>query len=735
MTFLQPTFLTLLALAAIPVVLYLLFRRRRQDVEWGAMYILRKTLASQRRQSLWKQIAIISLRTLMLAVIVLAFARPLRPWRPSAAGLSFPHPPGTVHRVVMLDNSQSMDARKGPGSRLDAARDVAAALLSSLRAGDSAHVIALAPASGSAPARTPLTGQADEALPVADSATAAAQPALTVFQVSPPTSAGRIRERIDSIEIAPAPIDMATALRLALDAFRASAASSRELVILTDLCRIDHPAIADYRAFGESFSRLGVRVVILDLGADAQPNLAVETLSAGIETWLAGQPPRLYCDVMNYGDEASADGHLQLLVDGQLTSEEPCVLPAGHRRTLAFNLTLPGPSHRLEVRLRDDVFGLDNTLERFVQARSGLAVLLVTGDEQAQEGFQKESAFLERALVSTSKGPSAVHIRKLQAGLVTPPDFEAVDVVVIAGAARLPGGLEEAVDAFVRRGGGLLLTCGPAVEAAAFNAAWARWLPARLREPFRGSFDEERYLSIQTTDLASGVLREFESSDNGDLASARVYNHFRLDESDRAGALLSLSNGDPLLLERRWGRGVVLLFTSSLGGAWTSLPVRQAYVPLLVRLFCYAADGHGYPLNLEPGTPLVAEVKGPGPFYMTTPDTRLSECAVAESGGRTFVRFDATEAPGVYELRDPAGASLARFSIARARHESDLRSLDAKGRREIEEALAAQVAMNAQELATALRPAGAGVEVTTWFLLAVLAMLALDATLTKVWFA
>ncbi len=37
----------LFALAAIPAVIYLIFRRKRRDVAWGAMYVLRRTLEAQ----------------------------------------------------------------------------------------------------------------------------------------------------------------------------------------------------------------------------------------------------------------------------------------------------------------------------------------------------------------------------------------------------------------------------------------------------------------------------------------------------------------------------------------------------------------------------------------------------------------------------------------------------------------------------------------------------------------
>ncbi len=718
MSFLQPSFLGFFALAAIPVVLYLLFRRRRREVDWGAIYILRRTLASERRENLWKQIAIIALRTLLLAALVLAFARPLFPWHPHPGELRMPHPPGTVHRVVLLDNSLSMAARHGSISRLDLARDTAVALLASLRPGDSGHLIALA----------------SDATP----------PEPAALRVPPGQDERTVRDLVTAVPTALSPIRFTGALRAALDAFRGAAAERRELLILTDLCRRDHPSPQDYRTFADAFTALGVRVLVLNLGAGAEPNLAVESLSAGTDLWLAGQPTRLYVEVMNYGDTQSEDGHLQLFVDEQLRTEEPCVLPPGSRRQFVFPLTLPGPTHRLEARLRADVLGLDNSLEQQLRVRPNLTVLVVTGDETRREGFEKESVFLQRALAATQHGPAATVVRIVTAAGLVPADLTAADVVLFCGVDRLPAGGDTALDTFLRRGGGVLVATGPNVVPATFNAAFGRWLPAPLAAPYRDTFDAERYITIQTAELPRGLLAEFAAADNGDLGAARVYNYFRLEPRPATGAdsaappvqrLLTLSNGDALLLETQVGRGRLLLWTSSLGGAWTSLPVHQPYLPLLGRVANYLAGFRPLPLNVARGEPLLAEVAADaGALFVTTPDAQLLACPTLTAGGRTLARFTDTRVSGLYELRDATGKVLARFSVTRDADESDLRPLAGAGLAPFRQALQAIVVATPDELAATLLPPGGGVEKTAWFLLAVVSFLLLDAALTRRWF-
>ena len=171
MRFLEPSLLFFLALAALPVILYLLFRLRRNEVEWGASYVLRLTLRSGRRRGRWQQVAILALRTLLVAALVAAFARPLLP-RGGGRPDDFVHPPGTLHRVVLVDNSRSMLASYGATNRLDAAREALTELLVSTHPGDTCHVIPLCPEGKAREADVQNALQAIDALPVIKAKTA-----------------------------------------------------------------------------------------------------------------------------------------------------------------------------------------------------------------------------------------------------------------------------------------------------------------------------------------------------------------------------------------------------------------------------------------------------------------------------------------------------------------------------------------------------------------------------------
>ena len=103
MTFLQQAMLWGLFAVSIPVIIHLLNRRRFRTVEWGAMQFLLKATRDSRGKKRLKHILILLMRSLAVAALVFAIARPL-------AGGFLGWGGGQVETVVLiLDRSASME--------------------------------------------------------------------------------------------------------------------------------------------------------------------------------------------------------------------------------------------------------------------------------------------------------------------------------------------------------------------------------------------------------------------------------------------------------------------------------------------------------------------------------------------------------------------------------------------------------------------------------------------------
>src|SRR5688572_25097772 len=104
LTFLAPLFLLGLAAIAVPVIVHLVNRERRNAIAFPSLMFLRRVpFRSVRRQRI-RHWALFALRCLALALLALAFARPFLDRQRQNAGAAG----GPRELVVLLDRSYSM---------------------------------------------------------------------------------------------------------------------------------------------------------------------------------------------------------------------------------------------------------------------------------------------------------------------------------------------------------------------------------------------------------------------------------------------------------------------------------------------------------------------------------------------------------------------------------------------------------------------------------------------------
>ena len=101
--FATPALLGWLALAATPLLIHWLFRRRFREVPWAAMQFLYEAARKQSRRSRLEQLLLLATRMLILIVVVLALARP---HFADQDLLARPSPP--TLRLLVIDCSLSM---------------------------------------------------------------------------------------------------------------------------------------------------------------------------------------------------------------------------------------------------------------------------------------------------------------------------------------------------------------------------------------------------------------------------------------------------------------------------------------------------------------------------------------------------------------------------------------------------------------------------------------------------
>lgn len=400
--FLVPLFLAGLAALAIPVAVHLRHRERREPVRFPSLMFLRRIPFREARRQQIHHWPLFLLRLLAVALLALAFARPLV----TRAGGT---PAGSDTRrrevVLLLDRSASMAA----GDRWTRAVDSARAALAGLDDGDRVSLVLF--------------------------------DTEPVVAAGPTTDRGLVRAALEAAAPGSRATRYAVALRSAHDLLAGSERRHRTLVVITDFQR------AGWR--GEVIEPLpaGTLVRLVSVAHDAPANgglATVEIAEAGSET-----RPAVVVAVRATGD-TTAGSRVTLTLDGRATGVQPAVVGRGGVASIGPVSVPEGMVRGVAVRSPADGLAADDTL-RFVAAPPRPVRILVV---DAGDGG---SAFLERAL-AISVSPRVALTRR--AGPFRPVDLDAADAVFLHGTPAPGGATGERLRRFLEDGGGVVWVLG-----------------------------------------------------------------------------------------------------------------------------------------------------------------------------------------------------------------------------------------------------------------------------------
>lgn len=608
MGFLNPWFLGGLLAVGLPVWLHLLKRHKTDPQPFPSLMFFEQREQSSVQHRRLDYILLFILRILMLVLLALLFASPyINRLTPKGAGKKLV--------VVAVDRSFSMRTKEGASTRLDEAKAEALNVLSKLSPGQPAQVVALA-----------------------DTLQAMTQ------QTSDP---GELRGAVSAIKESDARASFGELARY-LRTLSESTKTPLDVHLISDLQKSAMPAFTDARLDQDT------DITFHPIGK-VQPNWAVETVIAPQHIY---DPKRARISATITGFSApAATRTVTLLMNGKTISSKSISVPENGRGSAEF-AGLDQASYgfnRCEIRI-DSADGLpaDDRYMFSVERTDPKKVLFVDDGRrpQAQEYF--------RAALNATPD-SAFQLEPLRPDVAANSDLSKYAVVVLNDVAPLPSGLEQSLQKYVSGGGSLLESIGPASVA----LPRAPILDEAIDGTQYASREGERFFSVSDLDTGHDVMKSVERFDG-----VKIYLAANVGAKN-SRVLARLSNGTPLLLERKVGEGKVLAFTSTFDNIQNDLPVRNAWVPFVQKSVAYlGGSGSGeQPANLSVGEYVElrtgnekgaqAEVQDPDGQRVLS----LEEAAQARN-------FELTR-EGFYEVRT-AGGKRSLVAAHANRKESDL---------------------------------------------------------------
>jgi len=627
---------------AIPVIIHLLNRRRYRPVPWAAMRFLRQAIKVNARRIRIEDLILMALRILVFLLVPLAFALPiLRNKAFFLAGRSH------VCAVLLLDDSYSMNYIEGGKSRFALARDVARDIVGRLQRGDSVSVITMS----ERPRR--LFREPTFDLPLA-------------------------RDQIGRLECSFAPSGAEGALALAREDVARARQSVRVVYLISDFQKglLSGTAVENHLAA----LKKQADVVAVPIGEGYAGNLAATGLNTAAGIVAAGVPSIIHCRIRNFGRTAQRDYPVELYVDGRRTDRRWVTVPAGGEVDVTFLAEFRETGqHSVAVKIPTDSLPSDNARYLVVDVRPKVPVLLVSGETPAK-GSVGATEYIGTALApgwllgETDEdriAPTRIPPSRLTASVLAPyPMVFLIDVPV------LDPTQVAVLERYVRNGGGLMIVPGERADIRFYNEHLYRsgrgLLPARIIPPGFRKEPGECFLSPENYDHP--VLSVFAGQTRDELARTRFLRTLLLDAPTTSTIVCNFSTGRPAIVEKRLGKGRVMLFGSGLGRDWGDFVWKPSFLIFIRRAGEYLMRRSSEGLNLavyETAGRFLRGGSAASVLKVAAPDGRLTPAEVDSAVGGVKVRYESVDRPGIYSFVSE-GKVIGRFAANVDPRESDI---------------------------------------------------------------
>jgi len=521
MGLLAPWFLAGIAAVALPFYVHLLRRHTTIPRPFSSlMFFERRTQSSIKHRRL-RYLLLLSLRTLLFLLLILAFANPFI--NRTAANMN-----SEKLQLLVIDNSFSMRA----GTRLADARREALSVLSSRRPSDKAQVMAL--------------GSQIQVL---------TQPSL---------DAGALRAAVDNIE----PGDSRASYGELARAVRSLAESVRtpiELHFFSDMQKSAMPG-----SFSELALPANVSLVLHPVAKETAPNWTVESVNAPGQIW-DPKKARVQAVIAGFGTPA-ATRTVSLVVNGKTAATKTVAVPANGRATAEFqSLDVPYGFTRCEVRIDSaDSFPADD-VSLFAVERSDPRRALFVSDA----GDSRSPLYFRSALGSAAESAFALDV--VSAGEAANQPLSKFAFVVLSDLISVPAPFESALMRYVQGGGSVWIAEGTSAS----HTARVPVFGGNILDSHDYSRTSDRYLNVADADPSHPSV---EKADH--WSGVKFYFAVRVDPGD-ARVVAHLTDGTPLLLEKKIGEGNVLLFASGLDNLTNDFPLHPIFVPFVEQTALY----------------------------------------------------------------------------------------------------------------------------------------------------
>jgi hypothetical protein len=644
-----------LPLLALPILIHLINLLRQRRVQWAAMEFL---LASQRKHRKWiilKQLLLLLMRIGAIAALVLMVAQPILKdrWGQIFGGSS-------THHVVLLDDSFSMTDRWADTSGFERAKLVVSRLADRATRQENSQTFTLL--------RFSRTGNGSNTTqPDLLNETVTADFTSRLEQIVGPLQASSTAvgptSAIDAIEHLPA----------------ARSDETRVVYLVSDFRARDWRESSQLKKALEKLSAAGAQLYLVSTVDATRENLSLAALVPVPGVRAANVPLQMEVAVTNHGQTQAKNVTVLLEENGvarpALVIEE---IPSGKTVSRRFPVVFPtAGEHLLKAQLESDPVDADNQRFAVVDVVSASPVLIIDGGPRGEDAFYLSTALAPGGKVNSGIKPVIESPRFLR-----DEPLEGFSAIFLANIDRLDPAEIEALENYVRQGGGVAFFAGERTTSDFYNNELYRegegLFPLPLAQSVQLLVDRLEKVPDLVID-PHPIFAVFAGERNSFLSAVTVDRYFaapkgwRPDPDSSVRVIAKLRNGAPLVVEKSFGEGRVVTFLTKAAPTETDLGMwnnwargNPSFVVAMLELEGYLSAGRKSRPAKMVGSPL--EVAFDTGAYLPQVQFQLPASAAGAGSAAASLTVDAVPVEGkqMVKLNDTqvAGFYIAELTAA-----------------------------------------------------------------------
>ncbi len=604
LTFINTLILSALALSLIPVIIHLLNRKKSLVVPFSTLNFLRALEKSKIKKIQIRQILLLLLRTLVLVLAVVAFARPVSKLE-NRGGVDA-H--ANTSAVLVIDNSVGASYQSEKGAVMDVIKIKAERILDFLKEGDEAAVISLS---------NP-------------------QPASWSQNFT------EVKAGIRNIQFGYFKPNLNDALFAADQLLDHAKNVNKEIYVLTNLQRgsFSDEAVPAFQSVP----------MFMDCSPKKFKNVGITNAQAVSKIIEKNKPVDVSVTVKNFGDE-NAEGVLaSVYLDGRRVGQSSLNIPAHDESALDLKI-IPTRTGFISgyVEIDDDAFAADNKRFFHLYVPERVRVLLAGN-------HLNDTEFLRLALNPSAETGSPVAANSVEYAKLPATNLNDFQVVLFSNVPRFDESLMRRVESFLRAGGGMMIFPGEATDISNYNktlfekAGIGKFLS--LTDYSRQENLTARFGYVDYTHpVIKGLFDPFAGTVQ--IASPDFIKFFKLDRSGTSRTIIALSTNSGFVEERHYLNGDILVFASAVNLNWSDWPLKGIFAPLINRCVAYLfSQNYSEPKSFLCGAPIELKIQSASQDGIRVNDINHVEIVpqVKQIGTDIIVKVPKLDTPGNYSV-------------------------------------------------------------------------------------